>query len=169
MPADGDAVRELERVRLEFSGALLDIGAELVVTSDDAAPRGLEVELVRDRVVEANVPALAAGAYVLEWRVVAQDGHPLDGIIAFDVVAPPPREGPTPASTPEPDASASAYPSASPVPFSELTNGDFGEQVSQRLSPLDAALIALAGAVLVGVAWLITRRVSARERDALSR
>lgn len=166
MPGEGQVLESLERVSLQFSGGLLDIGASLTVRSDGMEPVELVVEHPAANIVEADAPVLDSGTYVLEWRVVAEDGHPLDGQIAFsiDVPAPPePSPTPTPAATsPEPLPS----PPASEASGAEVDlNGDFGEKVSQTLSPLDALLIALVGAILVAVAWFIARRVGARELD----
>jgi copper transport protein len=43
----------------------------------------------RDRVVTASLPpSLADGSYLLSWRVVSADGHPVAGVLAFAVGAP---------------------------------------------------------------------------------
>lgn len=43
----------------------------------------------RDRVVTATLPSgLARGSYLLGWRVVSADGHPVGGTLAFAVGAP---------------------------------------------------------------------------------
>jgi methionine-rich copper-binding protein CopC len=161
-PSDGQTVAELDRVSLEFSGELLDIGASLTLVSEGAEPVELDVEHAAENRIEAAVPALDSGPHVLEWRVVAEDGHPIEGQIAFQIDAPAPAEpSPTPAV---PSGQPTPTPSPAESTRADLgVNGDFGEKVSQNLTPLDALVIALVGAVLVGTAWLITRRVSAQE------
>ncbi len=160
-PSEGQTVTELDRVRLEFSGQLLDIGASLTVRGDSESA-DLVAEFAANNVVEADVPPLASGDYILEWRVVAEDGHPIEGAIAFIMDAPLPVDPIPTADATSPESEISPSPSFVPPADLEL-NGDFGEKVSQSLSPLDALLIALVGAVLVAIAWLITKRVSARE------
>lgn len=70
----------------------------------DGAPSAVGVS-ARDRVVTATLPAgLADGSYLLGWRVVSADGHPVGGALAFAVGAP----SATPPSAPAADASGGA-------------------------------------------------------------
>jgi copper transport protein len=68
----------------------------------DAAGEPVEAEAAaRDEVVSAEVPDdLADGTYVVTWRVVSSDGHPIAGSLTFSVGAPsekvvPPGLGPS--------------------------------------------------------------------------
>lgn len=163
-PAEGQTLTELERVSLEFSGNLLDIGATLTVVSGNSERFELDVEFPTSTVVEAAVPTLVTDDYVLEWRVVAEDGHPIEGVIAFRIEAPAPAS-PSPAPAPDPTVTTPSPSPAAATPDATQLGGDFGEKVSQNLSPLDALLIALVGAVMIAIAWLIARRVGAREQQ----
>ncbi|SDT43493.1 copper transport protein [Friedmanniella luteola] len=59
----------------------------------------------RDRVVTAALPTgLARGSYLLGWRVVSADGHPVGGAVAFAVGAP----SATPPSAPDLDTRGGA-------------------------------------------------------------
>ncbi|MEX0914160.1 MAG: copper resistance CopC family protein [Demequina sp.] len=171
-PAEGETVTSLDVVRLEFSGDLLDIGAGLRIQHGTGGETQLDVEFPEPTVVAAEVPELADGEHTLVWRVVSSDGHPIEGVIEFSVVTPAPTVEPStpqqPSFEPEPPApSATAgSPSASPLPV--VPDGDLGATAGESLSATDAALIALAGAALVTVAWLISRIMRLRrEEDAL--
>ncbi len=119
-PEPGETVEELDRVEVAFTGNLLDIGAELVLTDGAGERHELEVEFPSQMAVAADVADAAPGSATLAWRVVAEDGHPLEGTIDFTIsgpavdpgeptasAAPTPEETPSTAATaPEPDASA---------------------------------------------------------------
>ena len=58
-----------------------------------AGPGGAPVTLAQppssvDATVSQPVPSLTDGAYTLSYEVVAQDGHPLTGTLAFTVALP---------------------------------------------------------------------------------
>jgi methionine-rich copper-binding protein CopC len=91
LPADGDHVSNVDEIRLFFSGAPLLRGASVrIVTSsrelvrssapapDPTDPKQLFVTIE---------PALAPGAYVVQWRCIADDGHVMRGDFRFEVAA----------------------------------------------------------------------------------
>ena len=86
-PEDGSAVEAPDDIRLTFSGAIGDLGAQVAVT--DAAGRSV-VEgdpQVDGAVVEQDlVDDLAGGDYAVVWRVTSEDGHPISGELGFTVV-----------------------------------------------------------------------------------
>lgn len=107
-PRDGQSVAAPPaEIRLVFRGELQREFAQLVVSNTGTGARvDLSAPQVSDTTVRQPMPAqLAAGSYVVAYRVVAADGHPITGQFRFEYVAPPPA-----ASAP---ASASASPSAS--------------------------------------------------------
>jgi len=78
-----------DRIKLEFSGALMDIGSVVVLrdAEDDVVARS--TPRVRGSLVTSDVPAgLPDGSYSVVWRVVSSDGHPLQGVIGFSVGRP---------------------------------------------------------------------------------
>lgn len=131
-PEDGSVMTELADVNLVFSDELLDIGNSVTLTGPDGATIDLDVDLSVARELSAPLPAdLTAGDYEVYWRVVAEDGHPLENTIAFTyepAVAPSASATPsetaapatpaTPSASPAPVASATSAPSVSAVPIS---------------------------------------------------
>lgn len=99
-PAEGELLAEApDEVTLTFDEpvSVVDDG----IQAYDAAGDPLDVEAgARDEVVTADLPAdLADGTYVVTWRVVSSDGHPIAGSLTFHIGAPsesvaPPRDGP---------------------------------------------------------------------------
>lgn len=102
-PEDGAVVAEAPReveltfdepVRLAADGlALFDASGEPVEVSGRS----------EDAVVTARPGALTDGSYVLTWRVVSADGHPIAGSLTFSVGAPSPS-----VAAPQPPGSSPA-------------------------------------------------------------
>lgn len=100
-PADGAVVAEApDVVTFTFDEAVSLVADGVQVY--DAAGRPVEVEASgRDTVVTADLPeSLDDGTYVVTWRVVSSDGHPIAGSLTFHVGAPsesvvPPETAPT--------------------------------------------------------------------------
>ncbi|WP_061965214.1 copper resistance CopC family protein [Demequina aurantiaca] len=121
-PADGDVLTELTDVELEFSEELLDIGNSVTLTDAEGTTLDLAIDLTVPRVLTAPLPAdLTAGDYVVDWRVVANDGHPLEDTIAFTYA---------PAATPSESASPFAPGPASPSPESSESAAPVPTQIS---------------------------------------
>lgn len=78
-----------DRITLEFSGPLMDIGTVVVLrdAEDDIVARSTPPG--RGTLVTSEVPAgLPSGKYSIVWRVVSSDGHPVQGVIGFSVGRP---------------------------------------------------------------------------------
>lgn len=108
-PGQGGTVGEGTSVSLTFSDDLLDLGAEMTVTDASGDAIALDVRRPDPASVEATLPALAAGPVTVSWRVVAGDGHPLEGTLNY-VAETPETSAPEPAT-----ASASAGPLPAPT------------------------------------------------------
>lgn len=147
-PAADSVVAEGTVVTITFSVAVLDIGAEAVVTDAAGTATALPVSFPSTQSVAVTMPALAEGAVSLAWRVVADDGHPVEGVLTYSAAAPPsPLTTPSPSVSPSADA-ASATPTASPTPSlvatasAEQTEGDGGGVPVAVWVAVGAALIA---------------------------
>ncbi|WP_293863521.1 CopD family protein [uncultured Alsobacter sp.] len=85
MPEDGTAMpRGLPVAGLRFSEPVRPLVLRLT------APDGTAADLVprpRGEFVEVPLPPLADGAYLLSWRVVSADGHPVAGTVSFSIGA----------------------------------------------------------------------------------
>lgn len=145
-PADGARVDIGQEVTLTFSDPLLTIGAEAIFTDAAGAATALEVDQSVPEAVTVELPADAAvGAGELGWRVVAEDGHPITGTLAYEVAAAA-SEVASPSPSPAPDGAPS--PSGTPEPVA----GDASEAPSASASADDATGDAEGGAV-PGWAW----------------
>lgn len=94
-PADGAVLPEApEEVTFTFDESVSLVADGLLVY--DAAGEPVEVDAsARDAVVTADLPGgLDDGTYVVTWRVVSSDGHPIAGSLTFHVGAPSPSVQP---------------------------------------------------------------------------
>ena len=76
-------------IELDFNEAvdapLADI--ELYDQTVKLIPTGTPESITDDSVVQASVPAIGDGVYVVVWRVPSADGHVVDGVFSFQVGA----------------------------------------------------------------------------------
>jgi methionine-rich copper-binding protein CopC len=92
VPADGETVAaDVTEIRLFFSGAPLMRGASVrIVTSSRSlmrsTPPAADPADGKQIFVEVD-PPLPPGAYVVQWRCIADDGHVMRGDFRFEVAA----------------------------------------------------------------------------------
>jgi methionine-rich copper-binding protein CopC len=75
-----------DRIELQFSGDVQELGTEVLVTADDGtAVSDGPVQVDGTTVVQPLSADLSAGSYVVDWRVTSADGHPLSDRFSFTV------------------------------------------------------------------------------------
>lgn len=89
IPSDGaDLDRSPERIVLRFSSAVERRFSRIAIVKDGAST-DLVVEGAgsggRARELSALLPALASGAHLVRWDVVAADGHRIAGTVRFRI------------------------------------------------------------------------------------
>lgn len=151
-PAEGATVEAGDVVTLTFSSALLDLGAEASVTDSTGTVTAAAVDLSQAGTLIVTIPEVAAGDATLSWRIVAEDGHPIEGTLAYVAAAPPAPEPSEPSE--EPTASASAAPvvtdiaateTPSPAPSGESGDANSGVSVAVWVAIAVALAAALFG------------------------
>lgn len=102
-PADGSTVETVPReVVLRFTGDLLDFSQDVIVTTPDGEQlTGLDVSVEGAQAVAVLPDGLGPGAYTVAWRVVSNDGHPVQGKFGFVVAG-----GPVATASPSPGVPA---------------------------------------------------------------
>lgn len=88
-PAEGAVLTEApDEVTLTFSEPVR-LGADAVGTYDAGGRLLDSAARAADKVVTIDVPDdLAEGSYVVTWRVISADGHPVAGSLSFSIGAP---------------------------------------------------------------------------------
>ena len=85
-PREGSASKAPAQIVLTFSEAARLTA--ITLQKEGAEPRKLTPPTVTGVRLTVLLPALAAGRYVLGWRVVGSDGHVTSGALHFTVVDP---------------------------------------------------------------------------------
>lgn len=151
-PGDGDTVDVApEAVKMVFSGAPQKLGNEIQVEHDGENVAVGDPETQFHTITQSLKSDLTPGDYTVDWRVVSEDGHPVDGTFTFTV------------QETEPHADV-----ASPTPDTTDTSSD-GTQASQAATSDDnsgptAVLIAALALSLVVIAAFIVFVVIRRRR-----
>ena len=122
-PADGATVRTPpSTVTLTFNESVR-APAYVVVTGAN----GVRVDTGKARIVDATVTqglrhSVPAGTYTVAYRVVSDDGHPVEAELSYTVAAAAASSSSAPAAAPSPAApSSAAAPSAAAAPSSVAT------------------------------------------------
>jgi methionine-rich copper-binding protein CopC len=97
---------------LSYSNEPLDLGHTVAVRDASGADVAVGEPAVAGRDVTVALPPLPAGAFTVVWRVVSQDGHPIEGTFGFTVTT---GATPTTSATTEPAPSPSTAPPSAPT------------------------------------------------------
>ncbi|MFE3451645.1 copper resistance protein CopC [Nonomuraea sp. NPDC059194] len=145
-PARNAAVAAVEEIELEFTSR---VRLPAVVLHDEGGTAvSVEKPEVDGAVVTVRVPQPPApGRYVIGWRVVSSDGHPIEGEIPFTVKG-------AASTTPTPSVSESAtVASAAPEPSAAPATAAGADKPAEQGVPVwlwaTGAVVALAGAALL--------------------
>ena len=89
-PAEGDALARAPReVRLRFNEPVTPVTARVLNASGAPVTAPGDLRVVDDTLLLALPPTLAEGAYVVTYRVISADSHPVGGSFVFSVGAAP--------------------------------------------------------------------------------
>lgn len=158
-PAKNAKVSAVEKIELEFTAG---IKLPTIILRDDegkSVPVGKARADERTVISTVNDP-LSPGKYVIGYRVVSSDGHPLVGEIPFTVTAP---KSATP--TPEPSDSATSAAPATSEPASSVSPAPVAAK-QDSASPGIPVWIWLLAAALVVIGAVIAFQGTRRRRTS---
>ncbi|MEU8268383.1 copper resistance CopC family protein [Sphaerisporangium sp. NPDC049002] len=118
-PKKGATVESLDEVTLTFNEAVR-FPVVLVRDAGGHAYHDGKPKIDGPKVIQKVSGALPSGKYTIAWRVVSDDGHPIEGEIPFTVKAP------------------EASPSASPVPSPQESTAAPSTAAATTPAPVDA-------------------------------
>ncbi|WP_158578516.1 copper resistance CopC family protein [Spongiactinospora rosea] len=161
-PAKDAKVSELKEIELDFtSGVKFPV---VVLRGPGEKAVKLEKPETGDQKVTAAVPGpLESGDYVIAWRVVSSDGHPIEGEIPFELTAPAedsaePTSEPTAEPTTQPseptEPSGPSEPATDPASPVAATGDDAGGQGTPGWIWFAVAAVVVVG----GGVWLAIGR-----------
>ncbi|MFP5309460.1 MAG: copper resistance protein CopC [Actinomycetes bacterium] len=143
-PVSGATTLPPPEVRVEFSGSITAVEEGIRVT--DAAGGTVPVTVrVEGTALHVDLPRLPFGEYLAAWRVVAADGHPITGEVAFTVrgLLDPPAGGASTPATPPAGATGSHTTHGAMAPSAPLGSatplGSAAPRGTAGLAPLRAA------------------------------
>jgi len=159
-PAKGATVKAVGEVKLEFTGKVRMpfvsvYGAGDEIQHQEGDP-GLDGRVVTQR-LKAELPD---GAYVIAYRVVSSDGHPIEGEIPFTVkgATPAPSATPTETATATAGATATATAGATSAPASPAREPASAED-DDTGTAFPIWLLVVVGALAgVGIGFLLSAR-----------
>lgn len=157
-------------ITLTFTGDILGGASSTAVLVHDAS--GAQVQtgtpVVDGPVVtQALSPSAISGAFLVTWRVVSSDGHPISGEFSYKVDAPAPAPTTSASASAEPSAKPSADPSATPSESATAPSKSPSTAPSAIPAPAEgtdytpwgiAALVALVVSAITAAAVLLRRR-----------
>ncbi|MFC4530549.1 copper resistance CopC family protein [Sphaerisporangium dianthi] len=155
-PAKNALVSKLDQIELEFSASV----SFPAVILHDAAGRRFESGRPRTdgpKVFQKVAGPLPSGDYVVAWRIVSSDGHPVEGEIPFTVRASGEAAGTRASAAPARPAASAAASAPPPVSTSE------DETSAAGVPPWIWAALGLL--VVVAAAAVLTGRRTSRAED----
>ncbi|ODU04147.1 MAG: hypothetical protein ABS81_11520 [Pseudonocardia sp. SCN 72-86] len=145
-PIDGEALSASPpTVELSFNQPVPPEFATVAITGN-GSPVTLPAPTVDGAIVRQAVPALANGAYVVAYRVVSADGHPVTGEIKFTVEAP---------DQPMPSSASAAAADLPPASAAESESGSGSSIV---------LWVVIAAAVIAAAVFLVLRMSRGSDR-----
>lgn len=157
-PEDGAVLAAApDEVVLSFSEELL-ADTVVVSVSDETgmAVRVLSLEVAGTDVIVTWPPGMSGREYDVNYRVVSQDGHPVEGTVSLTVESDAPTAAASESGTPSTTSSVSAV----PVATADATTGSTSE--GSGLPAIAAISAGLGVGIAVGfVFWILRRRSGA--------
>ena len=158
-PADGARLDAPPMVvSFTFNEPLLPDFVRFIATDPSGATGDLPVSSVEGSTATIDWPVEAPGGeWTVNYRVVSQDGHPIEGGITFAYAAASPTPtsssgSPTPAPTPSPSTS-SAQPS--PTPTSAVPSPATSPAADSATGPSGLAIAGIAVGLIIAVGIVV--------------
>lgn len=159
-PADGSSLSAPPaQVTLTFGETLVPETVTIAVSTQDGAVAGIAPRTEGDTVTVPWPAEAGAGDYTVAYRVVSEDGHPVEGQFAFSIAA-------TEASSAAvPDASSVASPVAEATPATVASEAPY-EPTGPEDGSIDWVLVivVMAFGVAAFSALLVAGRRNARRK-----
>lgn len=169
-PADGAALSSPPAsVSLVFSEDLMPDFVAISVTDGQGQPVAVRGLSITGATAQFDWPADApTGAYTVAFRIVSQDGHPVEGAIGFTYSAPTPSPtsataSPTTSSASPPPTSASPEPtptdvSPTPAPSPSPTVDPITPTSATSSTGWILAIVAIGVAAVIAIVIVVARR-----------
>lgn len=137
-PADGATLAAAPaRITLTFDDALEAFEPVVTLTGPDGNQYQSGAAVIDGVTLSTAIqPLPAAGTYTIAYRVVSDDGHPVEGQLRFDLAAPASSPSSSPSSSPGPTSGPAA---TSTAPASATGGGTGGPATGSTSPPASSA------------------------------
>jgi copper resistance protein C len=146
-PAEGSTVRQApKQVVLEFNEPISTTFATVTITGPDGASvaKG-NADVSGATVTQAVSEDLSAGGYMVAFRVVSKDGHPISDKKEFTLALPATTSSTAAPTSVTPDTATTSAPVAAPSSAKHTTAHDEGGSSVPMWALLAVAVVALGG------------------------
>ena len=156
-PADGASLdAPPTTVSFTFNEPLLPDFVRFIATDPAGETGDLPVSAVEGPTATIDWPAGAPGGeWTVQYRVVSQDGHPIEGGITFTYAAASPTASP---SSPSPSPTSAAPTSATPTSAAPSPSTSPAADTSDGTSGVLIASLAVGAIVIIGVVVALVAR-----------
>ena len=156
-PADGASLdAPPTTVSFTFNEPLLPDFVRFIATDPAGQTGDLPVSAVEGPTATIDWPAGAPGGeWTVQYRVVSQDGHPIEGGITFTYAAASPTASP---SSPSPSPTSAAPTSATPTSAAPSPSTSPAADTSDGTSGVLIASLAVGAIVIIGVVVALVAR-----------
>lgn len=149
LPEDGSTVTEpLKTIELTFDTKIESLSSMKLVKDGSEVP--VEVKAEGEKLIGTPQGELENGAYTAEWKIIGEDGHEMEGTLAFNVQQEAAEEAPQTEEEPE-DSGKSEGEAQEEQPADEQTGS---AEASEEGSPV--MTIALAAIGVLAVIFIIS-------------
>lgn len=166
-PAENATVTEApERISITFNTSISSISTFKVVSENGEEQPVENIKVDNDTLSGDVTASLADGSYSVEWKIVGEDGHAVEGSYSFQVElaeagepTPENTEGEQPETTPEVEPTNEPAESATPTETADANNqtGD-DEQTAEKSSNPVWPYILVVAIVAVVVVFAMRKR-----------
>jgi hypothetical protein len=152
LPEEGSTVTEpLKTIELTFDTKIESLSSMKLVKDGSEVP--VEVKAEGEKLVGTPQSELENGAYTAEWKIIGEDGHEMEGTLAFNVQQEAAEEAPqTPQTEEQPEDSGKSEEKASEEQPADEETGS--AEASEGNSPI--MTIALAAIGVLAVIFIIS-------------
>lgn len=164
-PKNGEIVTQsLKAITLTFETPLEPASSFTLMDGNNASIPLTSVSISGNQLIASVEDELTNGAYTIHWKIIGEDGHPLEGDIPFTMqlpenAAPPEQTGTEPSTTDVTTAETTTAADTKTVLKNQAT--EVKETALDEPSLMNYVLPAIIGLIIVlgfGSYWLIFRR-----------
>ncbi|ANU26629.1 copper resistance CopC family protein [Planococcus versutus] len=146
-PAEGSVVVDpLDEVILTF-GTVIELGSTMILENEEATYEFEEVALSNEVMTGKMTEELPNGSYVIKWKIIGVDGHPIEGEVPFELAVEVVEEEPV---VEEPEVETETEPAEEKVTATEESSAQATETTEEDGGSSIITVILILAVVIIG-------------------